>query len=241
MEEELDRRVREALETPPPEREEKLAGKKQQQTLEDLEQLNSHVHLDYTQREDQYIRSRKWKAIQAKRRMRRLMAKSQLEFNMMQPKHYQMDLVYGDQAEKQEQEDSFAAYLGLGEFCSAVKSQEHYAKVSSKVLTCYASLTTSEKHEFFYAFTRNGFKDALRTGRFLDGSELKYIGNGKYVDKFGIVRDEHGPFWPADYGPLYPAPEHKIVEKMKVEPLTGQVQGKCINPMTLSLAKPPGK
>lgn len=43
-------------------------------------------------------------------------------------------------------------------------------------------------------------------GRLPDGSELKLGEGGKYKDKYGIVRDEHGPFWPSENGPMFPPP-----------------------------------
>jgi len=69
-------------------------------------------------------------------------------------------------------------------------------------------LSESEQLSYFYTFTRNGFRDALRHGRLPDGSELIDIGNGRYMDRYRLIRNMHGPFWPIDYGPLYPAPVH---------------------------------
>ena len=120
--------------------------------------------------------------------------------------------------------DSEGDYAGLFGFegVSGAKTQAHYAAVVKKALTNFGALSTAERHEFFYAFTRNGFKEALRTGRLPDGSELVPIGNGKYKDKHGIIRDEHGPFWPPDHGPLFPAPVFSVDESLPFEPMTGE-------------------
>ena len=107
-----------------------------------------------------------------------------------------------------------------------LKTEEYYAHVTNKALNHFGSLTEVEKHKFYYAFTRNGFKDALRTGKLPDGSKLTDLGNGKYTDKFGLVRDTHGPFWPIDYGPLHPTPQHSRSQCKKPELMTTSSQGK---------------
>lgn len=107
-----------------------------------------------------------------------------------------------------------------------IKTQDYYAKISAKALSSFASLTESEKNDFFYAFTKNGFKESLRTGRYPDGSLLEPLGNGKYRDRYGLVRDDHGPFWPREYGPLYPAPIHLNFSSPHQEPFSSYGEGK---------------
>lgn len=34
-------------------------------------------------------------------------------------------------------------------------------------------------------------------------------------DRFGVIRDEFGPFWPKDYGPLHPTPVHERLAGQK--------------------------
>ena len=71
MEEELDQRVREALETPPLERRQRqqaaAAAARHKRTLEDLESLNSHVQFDLPPGASRdYSRQQKWKVMQIK-------------------------------------------------------------------------------------------------------------------------------------------------------------------------------
>ena len=121
-----------------------------------------------------------------------------------------------------------------------LKTEEYFAQITNKALKNFSSLTAAERHDFYYSFTHNGFKDALRTGKFHDGSKLINMGNGKYSDRFGIVRDTHGPFWPVDYGPLYPTPQHARSLYKKSELLTTCNQGKlrflhCTNHLGISV------
>ena len=124
--------------------------------------------------------------------------------------------------------DNCFSEFSLNEIHSSqeLKTEEYYAQITNKALKHFSSLTEAEKHDFYYTFTHNGFKDALRTGRFHDGSKLIDMGNGKYSDRFGLVRDTHGPFWPIDYGPLHPTPQHARSLYKKSELLTTSNQGK---------------
>ncbi len=225
MEADLDRRVREALETPPLEqrRRQQKQQHQNQRTFDDLERLNAHVQFDLS-KDEKEIRQRRWKVVQAKRHMKKFMmtSKDNITFEKLDREAAQIKmelLLSGDNGgsglDSFDDDMEFPTF-GLGfdsntpmVAMSRIKSQEHYAKIVNKALTSFSSLTDHERNEFFYAFTRNGFRDALRTGKLPDGSDLNSIGNGKYIDKFGIIRDQHGPFWPRDYGPLFPAPNHK--------------------------------
>ena len=111
-------------------------------------------------------------------------------------------LQYGGRSSpNQEGGKSFFSNLTRG-----IKSHSHYAQITKKAESNFGSLSTVERFEFFYAFTKNGFKEAIQIGRFPDGSELMTNDKGKFVDRYGIVRDEHGPFWPHENGPLFAAP-----------------------------------
>ena len=121
--------------------------------------------------------------------------------------------------------DSTSAIAAL----NRIKTQEYYAKVASKATSNFAGLTESEKHEFYYTFTKMGFREALRTGKLPDGSCLEELENGKYRDRFGIVRDVHGPFWPSDYGPLHPSPVHVRPRPEKQELFSAGPEGKNNN------------
>ena len=148
---------------------------------------------------------------------------------------YKMDLLSSREFQTENLEEPDANSLGYDiQFAlssgstSKIKSQEYYAKISEKALTSFASLTDSEKCDFYYAFTKNGFKEAMRTGRLPDGSVLEDLGNGKYRDRFGIIRDEHGPFWPRDYGPLFPAAVYSNAKCPSVELFSNYSEGKLI-------------
>ena len=123
-------------------------------------------------------------------------------------------------------EQDFHYKLGYDASSLCYKSQEHYAKIAAKAAVNFGALSLSERHEFFYVFTRTGFREAMHTGKLPDGSELKSIGRGRYIDTYGIIRDQHGPFWPSDYGPLFPAPSHKRLMDNTEELLTYGSRGK---------------
>ena len=122
-------------------------------------------------------------------------------------------------------ESEFNFKLGYDASNLSYKSQEHYAKISAKAAANFGALSLSERHEFYYMFTKNGFMEAMHTGKLPDGTELKSIGRGRYVDPYGIIRDQHGPFWPSDYGPLFPAPSHKRLIDAPQELLTYSTRG----------------
>ncbi|PIK57933.1 putative cytosolic carboxypeptidase 2 isoform X10 [Apostichopus japonicus] len=60
------------------------------------------------------------------------------------------------------------------------------------------------KRKAYHRYTREGFKEALKRGKL----KLKKIGNGKFMDKNGVILTADGPFWPPECGPLYPKQEH---------------------------------
>lgn len=228
MEAELDRRVREALETPPPERRKKQLAKahqlQEQQRLEQIEQFNSQITSKLTENEQDSMRNRRWKVMQAKRRMRKLLSDDLVYDNDSDHSpEYKMDLLLTERLGTGSFDNSNSySNLGLGfdtntATLNKFKSQEYYAKVTIKAINNFASLTDAEKQEFYYAFTKRAFRDALRTGKLPDGSLLELLTCGKYRDRHGIVRDEHGPFWPPDYGPLHPVPVHQKPTQEKSE------------------------
>ncbi|KAJ8020790.1 Cytosolic carboxypeptidase 3 [Holothuria leucospilota] len=60
------------------------------------------------------------------------------------------------------------------------------------------------KRKAYHRYTREGFKEALKRGKL----KLKKIGNGKFMDKNGVILTADGPFWPPECGPLYPKQQH---------------------------------
>lgn len=71
------------------------------------------------------------------------------------------------------------------------------------------------RRKTFHRFTSAGFKEAMRKGKGM----LKKIGDGKYVDKNGVILSVDGPFWPQECGPLYPKPDHIKKVPSSAEPL----------------------
>ena len=155
------------------------------------------------------MRNHKWRALQAKRRIRRLLAPhSTTDLSKGHPEDGPGSQALGDHLAKSNQE-SYPGVFGLYSLPEGIKTQSYYAMVAQKAASNFGDLSVAEKHEYFYAFTKTGFREALGTGQLPDGSDMEAIGRGRYKDKYGIIRDEHGPFWPPDYGPLFPAPSHR--------------------------------
>lgn len=116
--------------------------------------------------------------------------------------------IFNDHLSKSNQ-DAYPGVFGLKTPLTDVQTQATFSKLSARAFMDFATFTIAERHQLFYQYTNAGFREALRTGRMLDGSTLTLIDGNKYIDRYGIVRDRDGPFWPMDYGPLFPAPEHR--------------------------------
>lgn len=210
MEAELDQRVRDALETPPPERPNgKLANdaNKKNNASHDLENLNAHVLLDLSDKERAYLKSRRWKALQAKRQMQKYMSMNYAQ----QQNSQQIEVVFRDELSKSNQ-DEFPGVFGLNSFSEGVKDLN---EIHRKQFGNYPSLR--QLHKQYY--TKEGYLTASRNGKFPDGTSLEKESNGSYEDKFGVIRDQHGPFWPNDWGPLFPAPKFLWKTEAALEPL----------------------
>ena len=116
--------------------------------------------------------------------------------------------VFNDHLSKSNQ-DAYPGVFGLTMPLTGIHTPATFSKLSARAFTDFASFTIAERHQLFYQYTNAGFREALRTGRTLDGSTLTLIDGDKYIDRYGIMRNRDGPFWPLDYGPLFPAPEHR--------------------------------
>lgn len=208
MEAELDQRVRDALETPPPERNSHSANDENhnKKSSHELENLNAHVLLDLSDKERAYLKSRRWKALQAKRQMQKFMSMS---YGPSQdtPK---LEVVFRDELSKSNQ-DEFPGVFGLNSFSEGVKDLSEIHRKIDK----YPTLR--QLHKQYY--TKEGYLTASRNGKFPDGTTLEKENDGSYEDKFGVVRNQHGPFWPNDWGPLFPAPKFIWNTDSPVEPL----------------------
>lgn len=163
--------------------------------------------------------------MQAKRRIRRLMTESNLPQTPALPstaEHH--DEMFNDTLSRSNL-DQYPGVYGLCSMNDGLKNHGYFARIAAKANSNFGAMTSLERHEFFYAFTRAGFREAMRTGRQVDGSELQPVGRNKFKDKYGIVRSEDGPFWPADYGPLHATPVHRKDSPGVTEPLTPATTG----------------
>ncbi|CAG5127077.1 unnamed protein product, partial [Candidula unifasciata] len=70
-------------------------------------------------------------------------------------------------------------------------------------------------HNFY---TKKDFMRCLRLGRLPDGVEVSDDSDA-YVDKFGVIRTNDGPFWPEGALPLFGTPRFKWWVVDSPEPL----------------------
>ena len=205
MEEELEQRVREALETPPLERAKRAeVNSKERKSCQTLNELNSHIVFGLTGTNRDVLKSRKWRALQAKRQVQRLM-----RMNYIQPTP-PVDYVFQEGLSRSNQAD-FPGVFGLTSLSEGVKDlRQSFEK--------YPSLTQIQRQ--FY--TKHGFLATINSGH---GNNLKRE-NGKYKDRYGVERDQDGPFWPSDCGPLFPTPRFQWFDNIPPEPLFFHVHSK---------------
>jgi len=209
MEAELDQRVRDALETPPPEKNHgnNNNDSKNGNSKRELENLNAHVLLDLSDKERNYLKSRRWKALQAKRQMQKFISMNYGH----PPNSSRIEVVFRDELSKSNQ-DEYPGVFGLTSFSEGVKDLN---EIHRKQFDKYPTLR--QLHKQYY--TKEGFLTASRNGKFPDGTAFNKDSDGSYEDKFGVIRNSHGPFWPNDWGPLFPAPKFVWKMDMPVEPL----------------------
>ena len=172
-----------------------------------------------------YVSDKKqWKIIKAERQLRRFMQsqKQRHDKQSSSETNYVLDTElfgYGSSTAA----DELSAFSHLP---AHVKCHKHYATIALKAERDLGSLSAVERFAYFYAFTKNGFCESVKIGRLPDGSGLKSLGNGKFKDKYGIVRDEHGSFWPPDVGPLFAPPALLRVLPPKPELVVDDINGK---------------
>ena len=184
-----------------------------------MEKLNAHIEKDLHGSRDDVMGNRKWRAYQARRKMKEMMSDSDYQTHPAYTGKLNVNFLFNTELSRTNHPDYPGVY-GLDTLSEGYKNYSHYAKISAKVAENFGALTDQQRHEFFYSFSKEGFRDALRTGRLPDGSEISDLGSGRYVDKYGVIRDKHGPFWPPGHGPLYPAPIHICLPDPKPEPLS---------------------
>ncbi|KAK3088802.1 hypothetical protein FSP39_023902 [Pinctada imbricata] len=212
MEDELNARVREALETPPLERAERQRGQQEGHISKDqLSELNSHLLIDLRDRNHVYLKARKWRALHAKRQMQKLMRMS--HYTLKPSGNSNIDVIFRDTLSKSNQ-DEFPGVFGLQNLSEGVRDRNSFEK--------YPSL--KQIHRQFY--TKDGYLAALDSGQFPDGTKLQFGENGSYKDRFGVIRDKYGPFWPGDWGPLFPTPRFQYFDEVPPEPLFFHIHSK---------------
>lgn len=174
--------------------------------------------------EKQYVETQNWKVSEVKRHIQQIMSESNKE--LLKPcynkQHSTLLLNCLSQKNRNRLSDFF---LTLNEKV-VPKTRHYYAQINERGIYDYSGLSSSERHSFFYPFTRNGFQEAMKTGKLPDGSELVEVQPGLYRDQFGIMRSKHGPFWPVDSGPLLPSPVHKRYLHQQAEPLHSSSTGR---------------
>ncbi|KAL8572170.1 hypothetical protein ACOMHN_057845 [Nucella lapillus] len=123
------------------------------------------------------------------------------------------ELLFKDQLSKSNQ-DEFPGVFGLENLSEGLKNiREDFTNVVTRT-------KTKPKARHFY--TKEGFVKALRGGTLPPG--VRELGNtGQFVDRYGVVRDSDGPFWPMECLPLFPTPRFEVGRTVELEPLYGQL------------------
>lgn len=165
--------------------------------------------------------SRQWKIVKAERQMQRFLRRqNRFALNIRSTTDYILDagmLGFGTGSTVDDYDsDTVTSFSNIAR---KVKSQKHFAKIARKGEQSLGSLSAMERYDFFYSSTKSGFQEAMKCGRLPDGSSLKKLENDKFRDKYGIVRDRHGPFWPSSYGPMFGSPHFSRRTPNKVEPV----------------------
>ncbi|XP_035659452.1 uncharacterized protein LOC118404481 isoform X3 [Branchiostoma floridae] len=239
LEEDLDRQVREALDTPPLIRIRRNHEKARQKlqnlwgTLSDEEDQdklkegegcqddgNHGENKDNEDREDELSRvDTAASEIRAKARHRRKPLHIALQrFQRLQRSNYdEYPGVFGLERSIEE---------ALAEEAEEKKEEEKKAleeekeRETSQYYQPSPSLHLSPRAiriEMFKGYTRNGFKQLLMTGG--NSKHLTRIKSGIYMDRNGIIVTRDGPFWPSEHGPLLPTPRFICASPLEPEKL----------------------
>ncbi|GFS12042.1 hypothetical protein ElyMa_006687000 [Elysia marginata] len=213
MESELSRRVREALETPPLERIQKRneVAKLQRESPD----INSHLLLDLSDRERDFLRTKRWKALHA----RKVAEKTSPEMTFMPHTHrpgqppphgQQIEFLFRDELSRSNH-DEYPGVFGLGNLSEGIKNIRDEYSVS---VSRYPGAKPKPRH--FY--TKEGFMKALKTGNLPQGMHF-LDDRGTYIDKYGVIRNNDGPFWPVECVPMFSTPRFKWWTALSPEPL----------------------
>lgn len=181
-----------------------------------------------SEREKQlYVPAENWKVSEMKRQIQQIMSESNKE--LLRPcysKQHSTLLLNCLSQKNQNRLSDFFLTLNRKEQLLP-KTRQYYAEINDRAIYDYSGLTSSERHSFFYPFTKTGFQEAMKTGKLPDGSQLVEVQPGLYRDQSGITRSKHGPFWPVDSGPLLPTPVHKHCVHKRIEPLHSSSTGRA--------------
>ena len=207
MEEELNRRVREALETPPLERALRHKAISKEQRINDI---NSHINLEF---ERNFFKNKRWQALQARQHLGNCVNMSYL------PSGSQVEFMFHDELSRSNH-DEYPGVYGLESCSEGLRNiRDNFSSTIDKL--------SPLKPKFRHYFTKEGFLHAIRTGELPNGfvflDEL-----GTYRDKYGIIRNEDGPFWPSDFSPLHATPRFKWFSNLPLEPLWNRLPGECV-------------
>ncbi|XP_041361886.1 uncharacterized protein LOC121377854 [Gigantopelta aegis] len=197
MEEELNRRVREALETPPIER---TLRHKTVSNEQRINELNSHINLEF---ERNFFKNKRWKSLQSKQHLENCVDMSYL------PSGSQVEFMFHDELSRSNH-DEYPGVYGLESCSEGLRNiRDNYS--------CTVDKLSPLKPKARHFFTKQGFLHAIRTGELPNGfvflDEL-----GTYRDRYGIIRNEDGPFWPSDFSPLHATPRFKWFNNLPMEP-----------------------
>ncbi|XP_076456524.1 uncharacterized protein LOC143290869 isoform X2 [Babylonia areolata] len=200
MESELERRVREALATPPRERLTRRRQLAKQRSMSRVD-LNAHLLLGLSDKEQNRLKSDHWRALQAD--------KEAIMTYFPASSNAQVEFIFRDELSKSNQ-DQFPGVFGLESFSEGIKNiREDYTNAVNR----YGA---KPKTRHFY--TKEGFLKALRSGTLPPGVTV-LAESGRYVDKYGVERSGDGPFWPVECVPLFPAPRFRCWGGVATEPL----------------------
>lgn len=235
LEAELTARVREVLDS-------QFALKQCPKVSKMVEQSSTGNFFDFTRNtrtvddgpaelfegEKHTVQTQDWKVFEVKQQIQQIMSESNKE--LLKPcynkQHSALLLNCLSQKNQNRLSDFFLALKEKKQEHVVPKTRQYYAQINERAVYDYSGLSSSERHSFFYPFTKTGFQEAMKTGKLPDGSELVEVQPGLYRDQSGIMRSKHGPFWPVDSGPLLPTPVHKRCVHQQAEPLHNSSTGR---------------
>lgn len=183
---------------------------------------------EITENVKEFDKSEDWRAAEVKRKIQEIMEESSKELLRPCYREQHRSLLLNHLGENNRHRlTDFLLSLGRPKE-PVVKTLQYYSEINEKALCDFSGLSISERHSFFYPFTKAGFQEAVKTGTLPDGSVLTEVEPGLFRDHLGIIRTKHGPFWPVDSGPMLPTPVHKRSSQQVTEPLLDSFAGSYV-------------